>query len=111
MINHRNVGNFEQSDLNPVPGCNVSCPENFKIAAVHGEDWSKGGIKVTSIQEKKDIVDEFPTVLRPLASLVVSETWSYRFWMDFDFELKLDGQTRRIKGRGTGNVVDSVEAD
>jgi hypothetical protein len=44
-----------------------------------------------------------------MASLLVAETWSYRFWCDFRFELRLDGRTRTIAGAGTGNYVSSVK--
>ena len=48
--------------------------------------------------------------VRKLAELVVSETWSYRFWAEFDFQFHQDGQTRSIKGTGTGNYVNSLKS-
>jgi len=41
---------------------------------------------------------------------VADETWSYRFWCDFSYQLHLDGGARTIAGTGTGNYVNSVKA-
>ncbi len=97
-------------DFQPVPGGNVPMPMKFAIEAVHGDSWLKGGYKVVRVQEKKNALDEAPSFLRPLASLVISEMWSYRYWMDYEFEFHQDGQTRTVKGRGVANYVDSVDA-
>lgn len=82
-------------------------PRRFKVEAVAGNDWLKGEIRVARIQEKKDILEEYPTLFRKLAELVVSQTYSYRFYCDYNFEFKLDGKTRTISGVGTGNWVGS----
>lgn len=102
---------FEEFDIKPVSGGNLSCPRRFKIEAVHGDTWLKGEIKLVRIQEKKEALAEAPAILRQVAKVFISEIWSYRFWMDFDFEYHQDGKTRRIKGRGVGSFVDSVKAD
>ncbi len=99
---------YEELEMKPVPGGNVPCPKRFKIEAVHGDDSLTGEMTITSIREKKDVLDDTPLLMRKLASVFVDETWSYRFWMDFDFEYQSDGRTRQIKGRGTGNYVDST---
>ena len=100
---------FEDLDLAPVPGAPVPCPRRFRIVATAGDDWLKGEMKVTRIQEKGNILAGYPPLFRKLASLLVSETWTYRFWCDFNFELRLDGKTRTIAGAGTGNYVSSVK--
>ena len=101
---------FKDLDLRPVPGSKVPCAMRYKVEAVDGDNWLKGEIKVTRIQEKKNILDEYPLLFRKLATLVVSETWSYRFWCDFKFEFRMDGKTRNIDGTGTGNYVNSLKA-
>ncbi len=100
---------FEELDFKPVPGSNVPCPSRFRLEAVHGDDRIKGEIRVTGIQEKKEILGEFPSFFRQMAKLFVDETWSYRFWVDYNFEFHQEGKTRRINGRGTGNYVSSVK--
>jgi hypothetical protein len=100
---------FQELDPEPVAGAPVPCPKRFRVEAVAGEDWLKGEIQVTRIAEKKNILEDFPYLFRKMASLLVAETWSYRFWCDFRFELRLDGQTRTIAGAGTGNYVSSVK--
>ncbi len=102
---------FEEFEPASVPGSNVPCPSLFRVEAAHGDDWLKGEIRVTRIQEKGNILAEYPYLFRKLALLFVEETWSYRFWMDFKFEFHQDGKTRLIQGKGTGNFVDSLKAD
>lgn len=102
---------FQDLDQKPVAGSRVPCPMRYRVEAVHGEDWLKGEIKVIRIQEKLNILTQFPAMVRKLAELIISENWSYRFWCEFQFELKLDGKTRTISGTGTGNYVSSVKKD
>ena len=102
---------YEDLDVKPVPGSPVPCPRRFRVEAVAGDDWLKGEIRVTRIQEKKNILAEYPLVFRKIAEMVVSETWSYRYWCDYNFEFRQDGQTRTIAGTGTGNWVGSVRKD
>jgi hypothetical protein len=100
---------FQDLDIKPVPEKKVSCPRRFKVEAKNGDNWLRGEIRVTKIQEKQNILEKYPWVFRKLAELVVSETWVYRFWCDYTFELRLDGKTRIIRGTGTGNYISSVE--
>jgi hypothetical protein len=100
---------FEDLDPEPVAGGPVPCPRRYRVEAKAGEDWLKGEIKVTRIAEKKNILEDYPLLFRKLSSLLVAETWSYRFWCDFNFELRLDGQTRTIAGTGAGNYISSVK--
>jgi hypothetical protein len=93
---------FEELDVKPVPGAPVPCPRRFKVEAVAGADWLKGEIRVTRIQEKKNVLAEYPALFRKLAKMVVSETFSYRYFCDYNFEFKHDGKTRAISGVGTG---------
>jgi hypothetical protein len=100
---------FQELDPQPVPGAPVPCPRRFRVEAVAGDDWLKGEIQVTRIAETKNVVEDLPYLYGKIASLLVAETWSYRFWCDFHFELRLDGQTRTIAGAGTGTYISSVK--
>ena len=101
---------FLDLDLKPVAGCKVPCAMRYHVEAVDGDNWLKGEIKVTRIQEKKNILEDYPAIFRKLAALVVAETWSYRYWCDCKFEFRMDGKTRTIQGTGTGNYVSSLKA-
>jgi len=102
--------NYKYQDLDPrpVPGSPVPCPMRYRVEAVAGDDWLKGEIKVTRIQEKKNVIDDMPQLFRQLAAVFVAETWSYRYFCDYKFDLRLDGKTRVISGTGAGNYVSSV---
>jgi hypothetical protein len=102
---------YEEFDSVPVPGSPVSCPGRFRIEAVHGDDWLRGSYRLARLQEKKDILSDYPYLFRQLAKLITKETWSYRFWADFDFDFHQDGKTRKIKGTGTANLIEPVPAD
>jgi hypothetical protein len=100
---------LEELDPAPVPkGGALLLPRRFKVEAVAGDDYLKGEIKVTTIPEVKNILANYPYLVRKMAEAVMDEVWSYRFWSDFKFELRLDGKTRTIAGSGTGNYVDLV---
>jgi len=100
---------FQNLDYKPVPGFKVPCAMRYRVESIEGQDWLKGEIRVTRIQEKRNVLSDYPAWFRALAKVVVSDTLSYRFWCDFDFEFKLDGKTRAIRGTGTGNFVSSVK--
>jgi hypothetical protein len=102
---------FTELETQPVPGANVPMPRRFRVIAEHGDERLTGEIKVTRIQEKEEILKKYPTLFRKVAEMLVNETWSYRFWMDFKFEFIQAGKSRIIAGKGTGHYVDSVEAD
>ncbi len=99
---------FEQLDVKPVPGAKVNCPRRFKVSAIHGDDRLEGEIVVKSIQEKKNILGDHNVVFQQIATLLINETWSYRFWADYDFTLVVDGESRKISGKGAGNFLDST---
>ena len=101
---------YEELDPEPVPGSPVPCPRRFRVEAVHGDDRLSGSYRLIRLQEKKNILSDYPFLFCQLAKLITSETWSYRFWVDFDFELRMDGSTRRIRGTGTANVIEPVLA-
>lgn len=101
----------EEFNPEPVPGSPIPCPSRFRIEAVHGDEWLRGSYSPTSIQEKKNILSDFPYLFRQLAKLITKETWSYRSWAGFDFELHLDGKNRKIKGTGTANFIEPMPAD
>jgi hypothetical protein len=102
---------YREENFGPVPGSPIPLPRRFVIEASHGRDSLKGTVTVTGLQEQKEVLAEYPAVFRWTARLFVKETWSYRFWTDFDFELNLAGKTREIKGRGTANYVSSVRVE
>ena len=101
---------FKDFDLKPVPGGPVPCAMRYLVDAGDAQNGLKGEIRVTRIQEKQDILAGYPVLFRKIATLLVSETWSYRFWCDFNFEFHQDGKTRTISGTGTGNYVSSLKA-
>jgi hypothetical protein len=101
---------YEELDPEPVPGSPVPCPRRYRIEAVHGDDRLTGSYSLTRLQETKEILADYPYLFRQLAKLITRETWSYRFWADFDFELRMDGKTRRIQGTGTANLIEPVPA-
>ena len=98
-------------DPEPVPGSPIPCPRRFRVEAIHGDDWLRGSYRRIRIQEKKDVLSDYPYLFRQLARLITKETWSYRFWSDFDFELHQDGRTRKIRGIGTSNFIEPMPAD
>jgi len=102
---------YEESDPERVAGSPIPCPRRFRIEVVHGDDGLRGGYSLTRIQEKKDVLSDYPYLFRQLAKLITKETWSYRFWADFDFEFTRDGKTRRIQGAGTANFIEPVPAE
>lgn len=57
------------------------------------------------------ILEDYNALFRKLAYLIMDETWSYRFWADFKFELEIDGDKKIIAGKGVGNVVDSISTN
>jgi len=100
---------YQLEELDPGPGPNhgpVPLPRRFRVEAVAGDDYLRGEIRVTAVPEAKNILAEYPLLFRKLAAAVIDEAWSYRFWCDYTFELRLDGRTRPISGSGTGNFVD-----
>ncbi len=101
---------YRESELLPVPGGLVPCPRKFLIEAVHGQDRLTGEIRVSQIQEKSNVLAAYPKLFQQLSKLLVAETWSYRFWVDYEFQFTQDGKTREIKGRGAGNYISSIKA-
>ena len=93
---------YEDLDIEPVPGSPVPFPRRFRVDAMAGDDWLKGEIRVTRIQEKKRVLDDYPAFFRKMAAIVVSDSWSYRYFCDYRFEFQQDGKTRIIAGTGTG---------
>jgi len=102
---------FEDLGTIKIEGSNVPCAAGFKLSVEHGGDWLRGEVKVTSVQEKGELLQYLPSLMKRIADLIVEETWTYRFWCDYEFEFSIDGQVRTIKGKGTGNYVASVETD
>ncbi len=94
---------------NELPGYSMPGGKRYLVEAIHGDNWLKGGITVTRVQEKYDILRQLPYVLRKLAAIFMDKTWTYRFYNHFDFKLHLNGKTRTIRGTGTGNVVEPVK--
>lgn len=99
---------FESLDPRPVPGASLLCPMRYKVEAAHGDDWLKGEMRVTRIQEKRDIFSDFPPVLKNIAKLFIKESWIYRFWLDYKFDFRIDGISNVLQGKGVGNFVEPV---
>ncbi len=102
---------LEELDKKPVPGSKIPCPRRYRLEAVHGEDWLKGEITINRIQEKRNILADFPLIFQKIASLFVAESWTYRSFNDFRFEYQVDGKRGIIEGKGTGNYIDSVDKE
>jgi len=101
---------YEEFDPLPVPGAPIPCPGRTRVAAEHGSDRLTGSYRVQRIQERKEILSDYPTLFRQLARIITEETWSYRCWVEFDFDLHRDGKTRKIAGTGTANFIEPAPA-
>lgn len=100
---------FQDLDPKPVPGAPLPCPSRFRLEAVAGDNWLKGELKVVRIQESVDVLANYPYLFRELAKAIVKQTWAFRGFCDFRFELRLNGQTQILQGRGTFNYVQSMK--
>ena len=96
-------------DTRKVSNAKVPLPRKYKVEAIHGENKLTGEITVTNVQEKEEILKDYNPLFRELAYLIINETWSYRFWMDYELTLERKGEIKTFTGKGVGNFVDSIK--
>lgn len=101
---------YEIQEFREVPGFDVGCPSRIVLEAKHGEDWIKGEITLKSINEQWAILEDYSPIIRKIADLVIDDAASYRYWVDCRIEYNVDGEMRKINGKGVGLFVESIKA-
>ena len=100
---------YQEKETTPVAGSKLLCPVRYTVRAENNRDLFEGEIKVTHLQEKKELIADLPLFIRPLAKSIMNESWLYRFWCDFNFKLNQAGETILIQGIGTGQYLGSLK--